>query len=46
MLAAVPVPSVSCDWFGDGHMTQFKPMRADLGIFPETLGKPTSYWNF
>lgn len=40
-LADVPDPSVSRDWLRDGHMTQFKPMRAELGTFAETFGKET-----
>lgn len=38
-MADVPGPSVSCDWFRDGHTTQFKPMKAKLEIFAETVGK-------
>lgn len=43
-LADVPGSSVSCDWFGDGQMTQFKPMRAELGIFAETVGRETLFF--
>ena len=42
-LADIPGLSVSCYWFRDRHMTQLKPMRAELGIFAENVRKETLF---